>query len=1121
MAAQKPAAKEPSIEEMMAATKEPSIEEMMAASKGPDVAPSIEFNRPAAADPTAMDLSERLIRGGRQVAKGATLGASELPIGYVTAASSLIGQGKLDEAKGLLDNLEAWYEADWKRQKEYEQRYPTESLGLEMAGGVIPTAPAAKIAQTGLKEGMSFGKHLLQMGQTGAAATGVYKASELAALPQSMKPDVLEQAKDVGLATGVGAAVGPGVGLAVEGVVRSPELIRKAATSGPVLKFASAILGPPAKVMKQYADQAAEITKLPSIEDVNTFFGAVRDRLTDISRQSEADLIAAKTNVESLERQIAEQSSGAKADVAAKLDAAKDQLRLIKEDLTIALQSEAKPAYQQAKADKMAAYTSRVEALKQEIAEKSKQAGSAAKQRVAIAKQELAQIEEDLAFEKSSRVAPSLDVAIEEQKQAFKQGEAARRADFDVQSAKYKESLKDPQMSPYVEAVNNSLEQVKLKLVDQSRAAAELIHDDVFFDTKPIVNFWKDELKKLKLPGTSVITGEPNEIAARKVENKIKNLLDLPPRVTGQQIKALLKSYDAEAGGSYLTAGKFGEVYPNALKSVRRQIDGVLKAENPEYAAAIKPAADLAEFLNEANRILKQDESIEGALRKAIDNPRIENIFTRLETESGISLMDPIRTGQERRAIKGLPLPKFEPGQPPDFTQLPQYKELQELLLQQKYLKAANLKRGEFDPIRDREISKRIEQLRQEIEVYSSPDVVAEHIASATQQPRSQLEALGGPPDLKALPEYQQMKNLQAQRAMIEAQNFNRGVFEAVKDTPTAQAIVSLRAQMKKFSDPEYVQAEIMAATQQGRMSLEQAQVALENLAKEREAASKWMRQIIGDHITKPEDLTMKLLRASDNPVEQAQATKIIDAVTQLPTPLFNDLFDSLFIGSPQEAQKMFRSLRVDDAMNKARANGSKGVNMMKAIFVGAGAGASGGAALGSNTAWILGAFGAMAGALRDNYGGQVAKQFLRSASKIQGIPTAGKLASAAMVRETAPFKNVMAVHLADMASSTDPDAMYFVAEATKPAVERDIKQSKMSALDRAKALNELNQLGGITGKYVRRIMLDTVPAVSQPVKPEAQADLEADKPNMLERLSKRSEKSGAVNLASYLKQAT
>lgn len=978
MADQKPL-KEPSVEEMMAATKEPTIEEMMAATQGPNVVPAGEFGTTATASPDDFGLGERTIRGARQVVKGASLGASEVPMGYITAASSLIGQGKLDEAKGLMDNLEAWYYADWQRQQEYQKKYPTESLGLEMAGGVIPTAPAAKIAQAGIKEGMSLAKQLGQMAGTGAAATGAYKAAEIAALPQELKPSLAEEGKEIATAAGIGAVAGPTMGLMVEGVARSPELVRRVATSAPVLKFTGSILGPPSKVMKQYVEQAAEISKLPSINDLNVFFGEVRSRLTDIAKQSDVDFAAARANVENLELQLAEQTKTAKGDLKSKLEAAQDQVKLIAEDLKFAQQTEAVPAFERASTEQMG---------------------------------------------------------------QFKESEKARRQAFEQAQYEYKESLKDPNMGPFAQTVQNAFGVIKQKVVDQSAAARELIKDDVFFDTNELISFWKNELQKLKVKGTQVAKGETAEKAINGVTRQIKRLYEMPPRITGDQLKDLIQGYDEDVANAMLRPGEFGAPYDNAIKAVRKNMDTSLKAENEEYAKAIAPVAELNKFLDEARKEIGIDPGpIESSLRKSIENPRVYDLLSRMEKEAELPVLAPVREAQGKRALKGPP-ERFQPGQAPD--------------------------------------------------------------------PRT-------------LPEYQQLQNLRAQQELIRAQDFNRGVFEAVKDTPTAQAIIGLRAEMKKYSDPEYVQAEIAKATQEGRMSLEQAQTALDNLTKQREAAGKWMRQLIGEHISKPEDLTMKILRASDNPVEQAQATKIIDAVTQLPTPLFNDLFDSLLIGSPREAQRMFRSMRVDDAMNKARGNGSKGVNLMKAIFVGAGAGATAGGAMSPQMTYILAAFGGMAGALRDDYGGQVAKVFLRNAARMQGIPTAGKLASAAIVRETAPFKNTMAIHLTDMASSIDPKALYTIAEATRPAVERDIKQSKMSAIDRAKALTELNQLGGVSGQYVRKIMLESAPPVTTPAAPQASEALEADKPDMAQRLSKRTgaaEQKGLRGIVSRMREA-
>ena len=945
--AEKLAPKEPTIEEMMAAANEPTIEEMMAAANDGNIIQPPDFAQQPIEKPTNFGPVETVSRGARQMVKGATLGFLEKPFGYAAGIGAeidkLIFEGKLPEAGNLIENLNSYYKQDWERQKKFQEQVPG-ATALEMTGGMFPGTLAAKAAQVGMRAGMGVVSSLEQAAKAGALGLGAYKAAEISALPSDQTPTLPQQAQQIAESAVLGGIAGPAVGLGIEAAARAPGLIKGVATSAPVLKFAAALLGPPSKVMKQYAEQAADLGRIPSVEEVNLFFEQVRNQTKQLSQRGEADLAAAKSNLESLETQVTEQAKAAQGEIKSKLLAAKENLRVLQEDLRFEQQS--------------------------------------AQQDLAAAKTRLA------------------------------------------------EQTQDPSMGPYVATVNEALDVFKDKVVEQSLAARSLLRDDSVFDPQQIVSAWEKEIKKLRIQGTSTAKSESAEQAISAIQREIARLNSLPKQISGQQLKDKLQGYDKDYGMALLSPGRFGKDYDNALKSVRKQTDTMLKDANPEYQAAIKPAAELADKLEKIVAELSGPSAITSKLRQAVDDPRIEGHFKDLERVTQLPVTAPIvETQTKRAAAKGI----------------------------------------------------------------------------------------------AQTPEYQNFQRAKAMYQMAQAEKFNRQVFEAVKDTEVAQQIIALRSEMKKYSDPEYVQAEIARATEQGQISLEQARSALDALQQQRDAAAKWMRQIIGENATKPADLTMAILRNTDSPYETAKATKIIDAVTNLPTPLFNEVFDNLMIGSPKEARKMFESLRVDDAMNKARTNGSKGVNLMRAIFIGAGAGGAAGGLIDPQTAAILGAFGAMAGAMRDEYGGQVAKVFLRNAARLQGVPTMGKLASAAAIKNSASFRNAIAIQLNDMVTSMDAGALYSVSEAGKPAVERDIKQSKMSAVERAKALNELNQLGGVSGKYLQKIMLDSAPPSTQSMMPEASMSLEADKPDMLERLSKRTaraEEKGLRGVVSRLREA-
>lgn len=370
------------------------------------------------------------------------------------------------------------------------------------------------------------------------------------------------------------------------------------------------------------------------------------------------------------------------------------------------------------------------------------------------------------------------------------------------------------------------------------------------------------------------------------------------------------------------------------------------------------------------------------------------------------------------------------------------------------------------------------------------------------------------------LPQEAAVKELKLIADMAKSKNFEDQVFASIQDQPLAQAIIDVKRRIDIFRNPEFVEKQIQDAVRQGQMDLATAQQVLAGHEQARQQMAKAIEVIGSKGVAKPEDMLMRILRAPDGKFEQAAATRMVDAITSLPEESFKDLFESLALRTPEEVNKLAKNLRLRESLDRPRTNGSRRAVTIGGFFNGLVNKASAEPVtrlIGS----LFSAVGPVAGAYLDEFGGAAAKSYLRAAARMQGIPTGAKYRSFATAPMTARVRNAIAVQIGEMATNVDPEQVYQVAEAGKPAVERDIKQSKMSALDRAKALNELNQLGGVSGKYMRKIMLESTPQASSPMEPEVKADLEADKPDMAQRLSKRAEKSESVNLASYLKRAT
>ena len=179
--------------------------------------------------------------------------------------------------------------------------------------------------------------------------------------------------------------------------------------------------------------------------------------------------------------------------------------------------------------------------------------------------------------------------------------------------------------------------------------------------------------------------------------------------------------------------------------------------------------------------------------------------------------------------------------------------------------------------------------------------------------------------------------------------------------------------------------------------------------------------------------------------------------------------------------------------------NGSRDVNFWKEVLGSSGQLAIGGGVLG-------GPIGAMTGAtigyLVKSYGAPTTKLILDGMIKVRGIPTVQKLNEALSTVTPEVRQGLIQGFVRGNILRTEPSEpeVMTIEPAQIPSVYQEIKDSKLDAMTKAKALESLAKRGTIETKTMKKYMVGAQAPIKQPVKPASKDALEMDKPDILRR---------------------
>jgi len=210
--------------------------------------------------------------------------------------------------------------------------------------------------------------------------------------------------------------------------------------------------------------------------------------------------------------------------------------------------------------------------------------------------------------------------------------------------------------------------------------------------------------------------------------------------------------------------------------------------------------------------------------------------------------------------------------------------------------------------------------------------------------------------------------------------------------------------------------------------------------------------------------------------------------------PQYDLYLKNLTSASGQDFAQMIDDLRVAEGFAKEFTQGSKRVNLFGAI----GAGTLGVATGDPVAIAIATGFGAIAGGMMDRFGGKVTQLALDGIIKIRGMPTVQKLnqALSGLPDEVKEYVVRDLVRAATMVRNENVR----VDAAQMEQTYQDIKASKMDAVSKSKALEQMEKTGTINSEVIKKIMLDQSPSAPIRKQQPSKRALEADKPDALRR---------------------
>ncbi len=179
------------------------------------------------------------------------------------------------------------------------------------------------------------------------------------------------------------------------------------------------------------------------------------------------------------------------------------------------------------------------------------------------------------------------------------------------------ESVRAP--TDLADEANQAVKDLKGKIVEGSKAATDTLTDsDTAVKTFSPYKALQGMRDRLNIAGKGPVTPQA-KAAAAQIDGLMATFGGLPGHLTGEETKALIKQLDASEQAVY-NSPEFTDDVGQAYKTLRRELDTALKAQNPKYAEAMKPVAENAKLHSDVSSPFGEKQSAISKLNR-IDSP--------------------------------------------------------------------------------------------------------------------------------------------------------------------------------------------------------------------------------------------------------------------------------------------------------------------------------------------------------------------------------------------------------------------------------------------------------------------------------------------------------------------
>jgi len=956
------------------------------------------------------------------------------PLEGAAYIGQLLMDGQYDTAKSVIDQWKQGVALGYEKQKRIEKEYPTLMGTTEMvaAGIPLPIAKAPQAASLAEKAARTALTAIPKIGtELGAAVT----------LPKAL----LETSK-AGAKAGALMSVGEETGRAtaeaagVKGAQGTPEQVALRVGMGTAFPAVAApALGAGVAGVMAAKSKLGEIGMSPGAQRIyQTLFGVPpKTQAEYLANKQAVDALPSDKNLVNGLKEIKDYLEKGYSGSEASLEAAKTKIK----EAENVLQTARKMAKEN-EAIKLSRAEAELGILKERVQKKindlERKGGQLEKEKEGLKEEVLAPAERKAKFTK------------EEFELSKARAVGGARTEAKIAERALTEQTKAFSAGKYIDEISNAVGEVKARSGELSQEAINALPDDVFVDKKVLLDAIQAEIAKASAGG-GIATGAASNI--RMLQNIYKRALAMPEeRMLAAKLKAITQDFSKDLAPTLKT--KYMEQGQASIDGIRFRLADYLRKEFPEYAEKMPPVAEATRFVREiAERELNTPSKIKSVIQQAATDPRAQQILDDLERLSGRpikQILSEFRVAQEAAKGSNLEIAK---------SRLPEVIRLNQLLDD---LKNTN------DPKARARIQAQIPYAEEAAQ--AKADLLTASDPATLRELESQL------PAMKSIREMEGMIDL------IQSKDFNAAVMRNLGIVPESdlEAIIALRNQIANLSHPESIRFRVQQSTLEHTADLGAAVKAgieaEQKFNRWKDAYDPFKGKESGENIV------LKIIRNPDGPISDP-VIRMARALAQLEDKQIAEFFKAFGFGDPKQAERLFKNLKLQAALETSRARGSRAVQLysrvmsavVNAIKLSDPAASASARGLGE----FMKGFGTLMGAYMDYGSGRVLKSILSRVSEMNGIYSYEKLMRA--LPDSNLFSIQIAEQVAQLADQVRQQKVTEISQASIESVNRDIMASSLPSIKKARASMQVKS-GFIEGPLLADLLEAGMPKASEPL---------------------------------------